>query len=462
MTISSTGLTCSYTYDAVGVLTLIAVDGRSSTRFWRGSKVVNALSTAATGESRLTWLRAGGQPVLEQVSGTGARVTLLAAAVSGSVLLEADSAVRTAAYAPHGARAEGDAPADAKAELAFNGELLDSNSGCYLLGAGHHRPYSPTLGVFLAPDSLSPFADGGLNAYAYCAGDPVNRTDPSGHFWKWIVAGIAVVAAVATLGVLAAAGAAALTASAVVGAALMTAGAGLEVAAAVVKHEKLSTILGIAGAVAGIAGGVAAGAAVAKGAANIKAKAVSFSQRIGTIRTQGLSGRGAPRAARQMAQEGASASASAGARPAAMYVDDAAQAAAQRRGYPMFNELSARGQRNATRNAGQFAQQNAIPESSLDFDNQSGLYSMLDRRVIARWDPARTARSASRMTGAADDIPANLPGYTRLTEGAPPSYREAMRHPVAQSTELRLPPPYSEIDPTPVRILSSATSRPKF
>ncbi|KPZ22499.1 RHS repeat-associated core domain-containing protein, partial [Pseudomonas syringae group genomosp. 3] len=31
------------------------------------------------------------------------------------------------------------------------------------------------------PDSLSPFGKGGLNAYAYCAGDPVNRSDPSGH-----------------------------------------------------------------------------------------------------------------------------------------------------------------------------------------------------------------------------------------------------------------------------------------
>ncbi|WP_147458691.1 RHS repeat-associated core domain-containing protein, partial [Pseudomonas savastanoi] len=34
---------------------------------------------------------------------------------------------------------------------------------------------------FNSPDSLSPFGKGGMNAYAYCAGDPVNRSDPTGH-----------------------------------------------------------------------------------------------------------------------------------------------------------------------------------------------------------------------------------------------------------------------------------------
>ena len=47
--------------------------------------------------------------------------------------------------------------------------------------------YRPVLRRFLAPDADSPFGEGGLNTYAYCAGDPVNRVDPSGH--KFSMAG---------------------------------------------------------------------------------------------------------------------------------------------------------------------------------------------------------------------------------------------------------------------------------
>lgn len=35
---------------------------------------------------------------------------------------------------------------------------------------------------FHSPDSVSPFGRGGINAYAYCMCDPVNRADPDGHW----------------------------------------------------------------------------------------------------------------------------------------------------------------------------------------------------------------------------------------------------------------------------------------
>lgn len=45
------------------------------------------------------------------------------------------------------------------------------------------RAYNPYTQVFQAPDNtgFSPFGKGGGNWYAYCAGDPVNLSDPSGH-----------------------------------------------------------------------------------------------------------------------------------------------------------------------------------------------------------------------------------------------------------------------------------------
>lgn len=76
---------------------------------------------------------------------------------------------------------------------AYRGERRDAVSGVYHLGNGY-RGYSPTLMRFTSPDSLSPFGGGGINPYAYCVGDPINRTDPSGHLslqaWMGIGMGV--------------------------------------------------------------------------------------------------------------------------------------------------------------------------------------------------------------------------------------------------------------------------------
>ncbi|ULH12430.1 RHS repeat-associated core domain-containing protein [Serratia marcescens] len=64
--------------------------------------------------------------------------------------------------------------------LGFNGERTDPALGSYHLGNGY-RLYNPTLRRFTAPDDMSPFGAGGINPYAYCEGDPINNTDPTGH-----------------------------------------------------------------------------------------------------------------------------------------------------------------------------------------------------------------------------------------------------------------------------------------
>lgn len=74
--------------------------------------------------------------------------------------------------------------------LGFNGERPDPVTGCYLLGNGY-RAFNPVLMRFNSPDSWSPFGEGGLNAYTYCVGDPVNRSDPTGHVPPFLYSGTA-------------------------------------------------------------------------------------------------------------------------------------------------------------------------------------------------------------------------------------------------------------------------------
>jgi|GEM_PF-5643586 len=67
--------------------------------------------------------------------------------------------------------------------LGFNGEYQE-RSGLQILGS--YRAYNPCLMRFHGADNLSPFRRGGLNAYAYCLGDPVNLIDPTGHL-PWLL-----------------------------------------------------------------------------------------------------------------------------------------------------------------------------------------------------------------------------------------------------------------------------------
>ena len=65
--------------------------------------------------------------------------------------------------------------------LGCNGEYLDDTLDNYHLGNGY-RAYNPTIMQFTAPDDMSPFGHGGINPYVYVSCDPINSSDPSGHY----------------------------------------------------------------------------------------------------------------------------------------------------------------------------------------------------------------------------------------------------------------------------------------
>lgn len=105
--------------------------------------------------------------------------TLLATDLQRSALhtLKKNTQTQPIAYSPYGYRSVVNGLLSL---LGFNGERPDPVTGHYLLG--NYRAFNPVLMRFNSPDSLSPFGKGGLNAYAYCTGDPINYTDPTGQF----------------------------------------------------------------------------------------------------------------------------------------------------------------------------------------------------------------------------------------------------------------------------------------
>ena len=119
--------------------------------------------------------------LLAQQSSQNAKVdtTLLATDQQRSVLnTQSATQSQAFAYTPYGERSPKNG---LPSLLGFKGERLDPLTENYDLGKGYRR-YNTRLMRFDSPDSLSPFGEGGLNTYGFVAGDPVNLSDPTGHF----------------------------------------------------------------------------------------------------------------------------------------------------------------------------------------------------------------------------------------------------------------------------------------
>jgi RHS repeat-associated protein len=117
----------------------------------------------------------------EQKKPKWSRTVLLATNGSHSIIGEvAEGQAKAIAYSTYGYQS---GQQKVTTRQGFNGQLREAHIGWYLLGNGY-RAYNPRLMRFHSPDSWSPFWRGGLNAYMYCVGDPVNHSDPTGHFFE--------------------------------------------------------------------------------------------------------------------------------------------------------------------------------------------------------------------------------------------------------------------------------------
>jgi len=168
------GVFIHYKYDALDRMTSHRQPARTERQ---RSYCENRLATEIQGEEHQSVVQHGDQLLAQQQQKKGRfESTLLATDLQRSVLYALDTKnPRSSVYAPYGHHSFG------SGLLGFNGQLPDSVTGHYLLGNGY-RAFNPILMRFNSPDSLSPFGVGGLNAYAYCLGDPINWSDPTGYF----------------------------------------------------------------------------------------------------------------------------------------------------------------------------------------------------------------------------------------------------------------------------------------
>jgi len=152
-------------------------DKRTARYFYQGNK----LASVKKATQDCTIFRVVNQPLAECRS-SGSLVGLLAVDRAGSVIQHMQrSDGENCAYSVYGYAS---LPITHLA-LGFNGEQLEQSTDRYWLGQGY-RKYDSRLMRFLSPDRISPFGAGGLNAYAYCTGDPVNYSDPSGRMRDWV------------------------------------------------------------------------------------------------------------------------------------------------------------------------------------------------------------------------------------------------------------------------------------
>lgn len=173
--------TVSFTYDPLDRCIACARLGEpAGQRFYKNDQLVTAIQGKVA-----TCLLRNNHQVLAQRDSTG--TYLLTTDVSGSAMSFSTHMhpLHNVIYSPYGYSRSFDSVG---AWVGFNGEQPEALTGHYLLGNGQ-RVYNPVLMRFNSPDSLSPFLKGGINAYAYCSGDPVNWQDPTGHIRlpiKWL------------------------------------------------------------------------------------------------------------------------------------------------------------------------------------------------------------------------------------------------------------------------------------
>ena len=156
----ATGALTTYAMDGTTMLSETTGTAQNRTRYFAGTGTSPLWQKESNGDLQ-TYLKDGQGNVTGQVKAT---TDVYRFAYDAYGVTTAKNATGTAITAPTGPR--------------YRGAWFDSDTGQYQMGA---RFYTPGTGTFGSEDPIR--AD--ENYWAYCDGDPVNRSDLHGLDWEW-------------------------------------------------------------------------------------------------------------------------------------------------------------------------------------------------------------------------------------------------------------------------------------
>ncbi len=227
------GTTLSFAYNDAGLRTEKTVNGATRRYIWNSSQL---MADVGASDAFYFHYSSGGELIGYTYKTAEAETEcILVKNQQGDVerVISADGTILAAyTYDAWGNVLTSEGSLAAANPIRYRGYYFDAETGLYYLQS---RYYDPEIGRWINADNqLSTGSDlTGLNLFAYCGNDPINRIDPIGEAWWHWALGAAVVAACAVATVVTCGGfAAAATAVCMVGNGVVAATTASTVAAA--------------------------------------------------------------------------------------------------------------------------------------------------------------------------------------------------------------------------------------